>query len=298
MTIKGNGQRRSELLVETEWLEQNLGDPDLRVFDCTVIATLNPDRDAKFPFAFESGRARFNEEHIPGAGFIDLLVDLSDTSSDLPFTMPPARQFADAMGRAGVGERARVVLYGATDPIWAARVWWMLRSFGHDNAAILNGGWAKWSAEGRRVSSAACAYSPVRFATQVRPGYFVGKDEVLAAIGDDGVRTVNALPAMVYSGAGGPVFGRKGRVSGSVNVPFASLHDPDTGAYLPAGRLREKFDAVGAGVAKRIIAYCGSGIAASNDAFVLSLLGYDNVAVYDASMAEWGHDESLPMETG
>ena len=127
---------------------------------------------------------------------------------------------------------------------------------------------------------------------------FVGKDEVLAAIGDRGVRLVNALPPPIFAGSGGPVFGRKGRIADSVNVPFGSLHDPDTGAYLPADQLRDKFDAVHVDSADRIIAYCGSGIAASSDAFALALLGYDNVAVYDASMSEWGYDESLPMEAG
>ncbi len=298
MAAGKDGFQHPEYLVETDWLEQHLNDPELRVFDCTVDARMNPEPESKFPFVFESGSTRFDEGHIPGAGFLDLLGELSDTSSELPFMMPSEQQFADAMGKAGVGDGARVVLYGTAEPIWAARVWWMLHAFGFDNAAILNGGWAKWSAEGRPVSRQACAYLPTRFTARQRPAAFVGKDDVLAAVGDRSVCTINALPAPVYAGAGGPVFGRKGRVVGSVNVPFGSLHDPETGAYLPASQLREKFDAVGAGDAKRLIAYCGSGIAASNDAFALALLGYDNIAVYDASMAEWGHDESLPMEAG
>ncbi len=297
MTAAEKGYRNPEYLVETDWLEQHLSDPDLRVFDCTVNARLNPEPNSKFPFAFESGRGRFDDGHIPGAGFLDLLSDLSDTSSELPFMAPSEQRFADAMGRAGVSDGTRVVLYGTAEPIWAARVWWMLRAFGFENAAILNGGWAKWAAEGRSVSDQPCQYAPDHFAARPRPESFVGKDEVLAAIGDQSVRTINALPAPIYAGTGGPVFGRKGRIVGSVSVPFGSVHDPDTGAYLPAGRLREKFDAVGASGAERLIAYCGSGIAASDDAFALALLGYENISVYDASMAEWGHDETLPMET-
>ena len=103
---------------------------------------------------------------------------------------------------------------------------------------------------------------------------------------------------MIFEGSGGPVFGRKGRIAGSRNVPFGALHDPDTGTYLPAAQLWAKFDAVNAGKADKIITYCGSGIAASNDAFALALLGYNNVAVYDASLSEWGFDETLPIEAG
>jgi len=298
MTARNEGQLHPKFLVETDWLEQHLDEPDLRVFDCTVNARLNPEPGSKFPFTFESGRAGFDDGHIPGAGFLDLLGDLSDTSSQFPFMMPSEQQFVSAMGRAGVGEGTRVVLYGTAEPIWAARVWWMLHSVGFDTAVVLNGGWAKWTAEERPISREACIYPPGRFTAWARRDCFVGKREVIAAIGKNFVRAVNALPPMVYSGTGGPVFGRKGRIAGSVNVPFGSLHDPDTGAYLPADRLRAIFDAVDAGDAEQIIAYCGSGIAASNAAFVLALLGYDNVAVYDASMAEWGNDETLPMEQG
>lgn len=298
MTTSEERLQHPEYLVETDWLEDHLNDPDLRIFDCTVNATLNPDPDARFPFVFETGRTLFDEEHIPGAGFLNLLGELSDTTSELPFLMPSEQQFAHAMGKAGISNGSKVVLYGTAEPIWAARVWWMLHAFGFDKAAILNGGWAKWSTEGRPVSSENCAYSPGQFTTQVRPESFVHKDDVLTAIGDDNVCTVNALPPPIFAGTGGPVFGRKGRIAGSVNVPFNSLHDPDTGAYLPAKQLREKFDAVSARNAGQIITYCGSGIAASNNAFVLALLGYENVAIYDASMAEWGHDETLPMDVG
>ncbi len=298
MTALGTGYRRPEYLVETDWLEQHLDDPGLRVFDCTVIAKPNTKTDGGFPFVFENGRGRFNETHVPGAGFLDLLGALSDASSPLPFPMPAAAQFAEAVGNAGIDDASRVVLYATAEPIWAARVWWLLRAFGFDNAAVLNGGWAKWRAEGRPESARPCAYPPGCFSAQPRPRAVVGKAEVLAAIGDPTVCTINALPTPVYTGVGGPVFGRRGRIAGSANVPFTALNDQHTGAYLPADRLRAEFDAVNAGDAARIVAYCGSGIAAANDALALALLGYENVAVYDASMAEWGYDETLPMEAG
>ncbi|MHA1524783.1 MAG: sulfurtransferase [Alphaproteobacteria bacterium] len=138
--------------------------------------------------------------------------------------MPSGQQFASAMGRAGIGDETRVVLYGTAEPIWAARVWWMLRAFGFDNAAILNGGWAKWSAEERPTSKTSSTYPAGQFTVRERPECFVTSDDVLAAIGSDKIRTINALPAMMFAGTGGPVFGRKGRITGSVNAPFGSLH--------------------------------------------------------------------------
>lgn len=290
--------KHSKYLVETDWLESHLDDSNLLIFDCTVSAHPNPDKSARFPFVFTNGITNFGEGHIPGAGFLDLLGNLSDRTSELPFLMPPEHQLASAFANAGISDDSRVVLYGTTDPIWPARVWWMLRSLGFDNATILNGGWQKWRAEERPTSSKGCTYSPGLFTARARPGCFASKENVLAAIGKKDVCTINALPSMIYSGEGGPVFGRKGRIAGSVNVPFSSLHDPDTGAYFPADQLQEKFQTVGVDDAVEIIVYCGSGIAASDDAFALALLGYDNVTVYDKSMAEWGYDASLPMEDG
>jgi thiosulfate/3-mercaptopyruvate sulfurtransferase len=302
MGVEKQGLARPEYLVDTDWLAQHLGDPDLRVFDCTVNLVMNPDAvpGKEPPYRIESGRAHFDQEHIPGAGFIDILDELSDKSSKFPFMNPPEQQFVDAMCRCGIGDDTRVVLYSSSalmPEMWATRVWWMLRYFGFDHAAILNGGWAKWTAEGRPVSSEPCVYPERRFVARLRPELFVDRDDVLAAIGEDGVCTINALMPEQHAGTGGSTYGRPGRIMGSVNVPAVSLRDPDTGAYLPAAELRKRFDAVNAGQAERIITYCGGGISATSDAFVLSLLGHDNVAVYDASMYEWSNDESLPMET-
>ena len=292
-----------EYLVETDWLEQHLGDDDLRIFDCTVKLIPNPDAvpGKEPPYRIENGRAHFDEEHVPGAGFIDLLEELSDKSAKFPFMNPPEQQFVDAMCGYGIEDGTRVVLYSCAammPEMWATRVWWMLRYFGFDHAAVLNGGWAKWTSEGRPVSSEPCSYPEGRFVARPRPGLFVDRNDVLAAIGEDSVCTINALMPAQHAGTGGGVYGRKGRIAGSVNVPAASLRDPDTGAYLPVAQLRKCFDAVDVDGAERIITYCGGGISATSDAFVLSLLGYDNVAVYDASMYEWSNDESLPMETG
>ena len=126
----------------------------------------------------------------------------------------------------------------------------------------------------------------------------VGKEAVLAAVGDSAVCTINALSAEQHAGSGGNTYGRPGRIAASVNVPAASLIDPQTGAFLPAAALRAKFDAVGAFDKERVITYCGGGIAASADALALVMLGHPDVRLYDASMSDWANDPSLPMETG
>ncbi len=297
--MKTEERHAPKYLVETQWLEQHLDDPIIRIFDCTVNNSMNPDPEQgkTRPFVFGDDRANYTDNHIPGAGYMDILGDLSNPSADLPMMMPSEQQFTAAMEKHGISNNTLVVLY-STPGQWAARAWWMLRSYGFDNAVILNGGLPKWVAENRPVSNEACTYAPGTFTARSRPGVFVDKDDVLSAINDDDVLIINSLPAMMHTGEGGGVFGRKGHISGSVNVPFGAMHDPETAAYLSADKLEDIFAAVDADSAKRIILYCGAGIGSSNGAFALAMLGYENVAVYDASLSEWGNDDTLPMEVG
>jgi thiosulfate/3-mercaptopyruvate sulfurtransferase len=285
---------RRDLLVETGWLAEHLDDPAVRVIECTVY--LLP-ADVPGGYRVESGRAKWAEGHIPGAGFADLQGDLSDRSSALRFMMPPTAQFAEAMGRHGVGDGVRVVLYDRFVNMWAARVWWMLRAFGFDDAAVLNGGWRKWTREGRPVATDDGVRPRRQFAARPRPALIADKAGVLAALGEDRACVLNALTEEQHQG-GGVTYGRPGRIAGSANVPARELVDPETHAYLPVDVLRAKFAAAGALDARRVITYCGGGIAASSDAFVLTLLGREDVAVYDASLSEWAADPTLPMEQG
>ena len=287
--------RGNDLLVETDWLAAHLHDPDLRVLECTVY--LHP-ADVPGGYRVESGRGRWEQGHIPGAGFADLPDDLSDRSSPLRFTLPPAHQFADAMGRYGVGPGVRVILYDRFVNMWAARIWWMLRAFGFDGAAVLNGGWKKWTQEGRPVATDDGARPPRRFIARPRPEIVADKAGVLTALRESGACVVNALTEEQHRGTGGVSYGRPGHIAGTGNVPARALVDPETHAYLPDETLRAKFAAAGALEARRVVTYCGGGIAASSDAFALALLGRDDVAVYDASLSEWAADPSLPMEQG
>lgn len=284
-------------LVSTAWLAGRLDDPALRVLDCTVfLRAPSPGADRR-SFVQESGRSAWEASHIPGAGFADLVHELSDPDARLPFMMPSPARFAEAMGRYGVGDGAAVVLYDASGSMWATRVWWMLRAFGFDNAAVLDGGWKKWALEGLPVSREAPVPAPATFTPHPRPELIATKDDVLEAISAGSACVVNALTPEQHRGEVAP-YGRPGRIASSVNISARDLVDRDTGAYLPLDALRERCAAPGALSSGRVITYCGGGIAATSTAFVLTLLGHENVAVYDASMSEWGRDESLPMEVG
>jgi len=282
-----------ELLVSTDWLEAHLADSDLRILDCTVHLR----QDEQGRVRVESGRGDWAQSHIPGSSFADLPGEPSDRSTSLRFMMPPAEQFADAMSSYGVGEGTRVVLYDRAAGAWAARIWWMLRAFGFDEAAVLDGGWKKWSAEGRPASNTAPTYGRGRFLARPRPGLIATRDEVLRSLDDSATCVINALSEEHHRGDTNP-YGRPGHIPSSVNVPAGSLVDPETNAYLSLDQLRQRFMDAGANVAGTVITYCGGGIAASNDAFALTMLGVDNVAVYDGSLSEWAADPVLPLEVG
>lgn len=280
-------------LVSTDWLAAHLEDPTLRLFDCTTY--LLYETGTGRPYRVESGRADYDKGHIPGSGFLDLQAELSDTTARTNFMMLPFEELARRVAAKGIGEGTRVVLYARKNQQWATRVWWMLRSIGFDAAAILDGGFDRWAAEGRPLSTTPTVYAPARLSPRPRPQLFVGKREMLEAIGDASACSINALAPDLHSGANDR-YGRAGRIPGSVNVPAAALQDKETLALLPPHQIAPVFAAVGADKSKRILIYCGGGIAATLDAFVLHQLGFENIAVYDASMSEWAKDPSLPIE--
>jgi thiosulfate/3-mercaptopyruvate sulfurtransferase len=280
-------------LVSTAWLAKELGAPDLRVVDCTVNFEVDEDG-----LRIDSGLAAWEAGHIPGSCHVDLLTALSDPSSAVPMMCPSAEQFASAMEAIGVGDASRVVLYDVQMNAWAARVWWMLRAFGFDNAAVLDGGWRAWSAEGLPVAAGPEERPPAtRFTARPRAGLFVDKQHVRDVLGDDRVAIVNALDRVAFTGERVD-YGRAGHIPGSHNVPFIELVDRRTHRYLPSDELRDAFADVLASGPERIVTYCGGGVAAASAAFALGMLGIDDVAVYDGSMLEWAADPTLPLVTG
>jgi thiosulfate/3-mercaptopyruvate sulfurtransferase len=284
-----------ETLVQSDWLETHLRDPDLRVFECTTwLRPAAP--EAGVPYHPEAGRADYEAGHIPGAGFLDLPGELSRQDAPVHFMMLPPEQFAAVMGRHGVGDDAHVVLYSRDRLMWATRVWWILHAMGFERAAVLDGGFEKWVAEGRPVSSEPDVYPPATFTPRPRPGLLADKRAVLQAIEDPSVCLINTLSEPDFRGVEPSRYGRPGHIPRSVNLPWPGLTKPETNVLIPLDEAAQRAQAIGADRAERIVCYCGGGISATMGLFLLHRLGYDNLALYDASMAEWARDESLPIE--
>jgi len=274
-------------LVEAEWLASQLGDPDLRILDATI--QIIPGAGAR------TGRAEWERMHIPGSVFVDMIALSDPAAPPFTLTMPPAAWFSEQMGRLGVGDGTRVVIYDARESMWAARLWWMLRTFGFDNAAVLNGGWRMWQRDKLPICEQPCSYPPATLTVHPRDNAVVNKAEVLAAIDDPDVRLVNALGRRQHRGEVNE-YGRPGHIPGSYNVTAWEILDRETQRFKSLPELREQFRAVLD--AKRIITYCGSGVACSSDAFVLHLLGHPEVAIYDGGLLEWCADPALPLAMG
>ncbi|MEM7744189.1 MAG: sulfurtransferase [Pseudomonadota bacterium] len=283
--------RYPDAIVSTGWLAEHLGDPALRIYDCTFY--LDYEEGMGRPYTVRSGRADYERGHIPGAGFLDLQGEFSDRSAPTSFMALSPEETGKAFARHGVGDDTRVVLYSRGSPTRATRFWWMLRWLGFDRAAILDGGMDRWEAEGRATETGSTTYLPAALTISPRPGLFCGKETVLAAV-EEGASVLNALDADLHSGANAR-YGRPGRIPGSTNVPAKALTD-EAGLLVTPDQATAIFAGAGLSPGKPVVNYCGGGIAATLDAFLQVQLGYGDVTVYDASMSEWAKDESLPIE--
>jgi thiosulfate/3-mercaptopyruvate sulfurtransferase len=274
-------------LVTTEWLSEHLDDPDLVVLDCTVLIEQNEDGSMRAV----NGRATYEGGHIPGAGFADLMGDLADSNSPHKYALPTPERFAEVMGALGVGDDSRVVLYDGYGSAWAARVWWMLRWVGFDRAALLDGGLGAWKAEGRPLSTEAPGVSAKTLTPNPRWELIADRDEVFAAIEDESVQLIDVMPEPHYRGEM-VMYDRPGHIPSAMNIAVTGLTD-ESGHYRPHDELAAMHDL---DPDARAITYCGGGIAASSNAFVMTRLGFTNVAVYIASLQEWASNPDLPME--
>ena len=281
-------------LITTEQLAAILGDPNLRLYDCTTYnEPVPPGSDV--PYRAVPGDKTFAAGHIPGADFLDLQGEFSDTSAGPLFMMAGVPQLEAAFGRHGADASKTIVLYSIGTMMWSTRFWWMLRSLGVD-ALVLDGGFDKWKDEGRPVETGAPkGYPATSFEATPRAGFFVDKTTVKARIGDPSTVIVNALGPQFHQGLEPSRYGRPGRVPGSVNVPAATLANADK-TLTTLADAEAKFAAQGVTRDKTVICYCGGGISATIDLLMLTQLGYDKLMLYD-SMAEWARDPALPIET-
>ena len=281
-----------EFLVTTDWLADHLDDPTVRVLDPSTLLPPRPDFSR---YDVVPSREEFEKGHIPGAVFVDVEHELSTPDPNLHFMLPDEQTFAAAMSRYGVSDDSFVVTYSTTSHWWATRLWWMLKVFGHERVAVLDGGFQKWQAEKRPMETGVAQAGQVGTFTPREPNkeMVASRDDVLTAIGAGDSCTINALRPEQHAGTGGVNYGRRGHITGSISIP-ALAHVRDDNTFNSIDELRVMFEE--AMKAPQVITYCGGGIAATSVALALDMLGHTNVKVYDASLTEWAADAALPME--
>ena len=272
-------------LVSTEWLAQHLAEPDLTVIDASW----------HMPASGRSGREEYLAAHIPGARFLDIDA-VSDRSNPAPHMLPSVEEFGAAMEEIGVGRDDRIVVYDNSPIRTAARGWFMLRHFGARQVAILDGGFQKWTEEGRAIESGEAAHREARFEAQEDGAEVVTKQQILAGNHDP---LLDARGKARFEGSeADPRPGiAAGHIPGARNLPFGSLYNAD-GTFKSPGEIRRLFADAGIDPDRPFVASCGSGVTANSLIFAAHLLGGDSARLYDGSWSEWGADPATPKVTG
>lgn len=284
-----------EWVVEPAWLQARLGDPELKVLDCTTVMT----PQAVGPSHITSGRPQWLAAHIPGSVHACMVEDCSDPNGSFPYTLPQPEQFAAKMSQLGIGSRHHIVVVVAAQPMVATRVWWVLRAMGHVRVSILNGGLPLWRAQGYGVASGDVQPAVANFVARPQAGWSVDAEAVASAMSKPDHQVINALSEAQFSGMGGAHYGRPGHIPGSLNVPAAWMFEPDSMVWRSRDELRALFARCSvAQQGERVITYCGGGIAASVLAFALRWCGLAPAQLYDNSLLEWSADPRRPMALG
>jgi thiosulfate/3-mercaptopyruvate sulfurtransferase len=278
-----------DALVSTEWLAAHLGAPDLRIADGTFT----------LPGVTPTGHELYLARHIPGAVFFDI-DDIADEHNPLPHMLPTPEKFSAQMRKLGLGDGHKIVVYDSAGLSSAGRPWWMLRVFGHQDVAILDGGLPKWQAEGRPVTDDIPALRERHFTARLNTLLVRDKEQMLGNLTAQREQVIDARSRPRFEGsAKEPRAGlRSGHIPGSLNLPFDELTDRQTRTLRPAEVLAARFAAAGLERGKPVVASCGSGVTACALAFGLHLLGWPDAAVYDGSWSEWGLPGDTPIATG
>lgn len=283
-------------LVSTQWLGEHLGDDDVIVLDASIY--LDPARDGA-PAEFRSGLDDYERRgHIPGARFADLFTQFSDPGAPFPFTRPTASQLAAAASRLGIARTSHVIIYDDLTNQWAARLWWVLRSYGHPRVSVLDGGLRKYRAEGRPLEFGLSPYVKANYTLPLPAGTVATTNDVLDIV--ERRRPGRLICLLQKDDFSGRVPGRSrpGHIPGSANLPFVELLNEADNSLRPAVELRDLFKARTALAGEVVVTYCGGGVASALGALALAVIGYDATLEYDGSLAEWTADHSRPLEIG
>lgn len=285
------------MLVETDWLQESLEDPGLRVVDIRGYVRKTDLGGGHQKAEYLAAREEYDEAHIPGAVYVDWTGDITDPKNPVPAQLASPGRFSRLMSSLGIGDETRVIVYDHAGGQFATRLWWALTYYGHEKVSILDGGWKKWTSEDRPTTDEVPSPEPTTFTPRSRPDWRTDAEGVLAAA-DKGVLVLDARDEGQYTGKTWRGEGWAGHIPGAVHLHADSLMDSEKGTFLTDTELEEKLREAGVPEDKEepVVAYCNGGVAATVPLFALRKLGYRNLANYDGSWNEWGIREDLPVE--